>query len=31
MENLETLKQWIAESRKIVAFTGAGASTESVI
>ena len=31
MEQLETLKQWIAESRRIVAFTGAGVSTESGI
>ena len=28
---LETLKQWIAESRRIVAFVGAGVSTESGI
>ena len=31
MEHLETLKQWIAESSRIVAFTGAGVSTESGI
>lgn len=31
MKELETLKQWIGESRKIVAFTGAGVSTESGI
>ena len=31
MEHLEKLKQWIAESRRIVAFTGAGVSTESGI
>ena len=29
MENLETFKQWIAESQNIVFFGGAGASTES--
>ena len=29
MENLETLKQWIAESHNIVFFGGAGVSTES--
>lgn len=28
MENLETLKQWIAESQNIVFFGGAGVSTE---
>lgn len=31
MNNLETFKRWISESRRIVAFTGAGASTESGI
>ncbi len=31
MEHLETLKQWIAESKKIVFFGGAGVSTESGI
>ena len=31
MENLETLKQWIAESNRIVFFGGAGVSTESGI
>ncbi len=31
MENLETLKQWISESRRIVFFGGAGVSTESGI
>ena len=31
MEKIETLKQWIAESSRIVAFTGAGISTESGI
>lgn len=31
MENLETLKQWVAQSSRIVAFTGAGVSTESGI
>ena len=31
MENLEILKQWIAESRNIVFFGGAGVSTESGI
>ena len=29
MENLEILKQWIAESKNIVFFGGAGVSTES--
>ena len=29
MEALETLKQWVDESRKIVFFGGAGVSTES--
>lgn len=28
-KNIETLKRWIAESDNIVAFTGAGISTES--
>lgn len=31
MNKLETLKQWLAESNNIVAFTGAGVSTESGI
>ena len=31
MENLEKLKQWVAESRQIVFFGGAGVSTESGI
>ncbi len=31
MENLETLKQWIKESNRIVFFGGAGVSTESGI
>ena len=31
MEQIETLKKWIAESSRIVAFTGAGVSTESGI
>ena len=31
MEKLETLKQWIGESRRIVFFGGAGVSTESGI
>lgn len=31
MENLETLKQWITESNRIVFFGGAGVSTESGI
>lgn len=31
MSNIETLKRWIAESNRIVAFTGAGVSTESGI
>lgn len=31
MEKLETLKQWVAESQRIVVFTGAGVSTESGI
>lgn len=30
MEQLETLKRWIGESRRIVFFGGAGVSTESV-
>lgn len=30
MEKLETLKQWIAESNRIVFFGGAGVSTECV-
>lgn len=28
MDNIETLKQWIAESKRIVFFGGAGVSTE---
>lgn len=31
MDKIETLKKWIEESRHIVAFTGAGVSTESGI
>ena len=31
MNKLEILKKWIAESNHIVAFTGAGVSTESGI
>ena len=31
MENLEKLKQWVADSRQIVFFGGAGVSTESGI
>ena len=31
MENIGTLKQWIAESKNIVFFGGAGVSTESGI
>lgn len=31
MKNIETLKRWVAESNRIVAFTGAGVSTESGI
>lgn len=31
MDKIEVLKRWIAESRRIVAFTGAGVSTESGI
>ena len=31
MSKLDTLKQWVAESKHIVAFTGAGVSTESGI
>lgn len=31
MENLETLKRWVSESRRMVALTGAGVSTESGI
>lgn len=29
MDKIDTLRQWIAESRDLVAFTGAGVSTES--
>ena len=31
MSKIETLKRWIEESNRIVAFTGAGVSTESGI
>lgn len=31
MDNMEMLKNWVAESKRIVAFTGAGVSTESGI
>ncbi|MBR4971917.1 MAG: NAD-dependent protein deacylase, partial [Oscillospiraceae bacterium] len=31
MEQIEILKQWVSESKRIVAFTGAGVSTESGI
>lgn len=31
MEKIETLKKWVSESKRIVAFTGAGVSTESGI
>lgn len=31
MDKIETFKRWIAESNRIVAFTGAGVSTESGI
>lgn len=31
MDKIETLKKWVGESRRIVAFTGAGVSTESGI
>ena len=31
MDKIETLKKWVAESSRIVAFTGAGVSTESGI
>lgn len=31
MDKIETLKQWISQSQRIVAFTGAGVSTESGI
>lgn len=31
MDNVEILKKWVAESSRIVAFTGAGVSTESGI
>lgn len=31
MNKIETLKKWIEESNRIVAFTGAGVSTESGI
>lgn len=31
MKEIEILKRWVAESSRIVAFTGAGVSTESGI
>ena len=31
MDKIEILKRWISESTRIVAFTGAGVSTECVI
>lgn len=31
MNKIEILKRWVEESRRIVVFTGAGASTESGI
>ena len=31
MDRIEMLKQWVNESTRIVAFTGAGVSTESGI
>jgi NAD-dependent deacetylase len=31
MTKIEKLKKWVAESKRIVAFTGAGVSTESGI
>lgn len=31
MDQIETLRQWVSESHRIVAFTGAGVSTESGI
>lgn len=31
MDKIEILKRWVKESKSIVAFTGAGASTESGI
>jgi len=31
MSKIDILRQWVDESRRIVAFTGAGASTESGI
>lgn len=31
MNNIDTLKRWVDESNRIVAFTGAGVSTESGI
>lgn len=31
MTKIETLKRWVEESNRIVAFTGAGVSTESGI
>lgn len=30
MDNMETLKQWVSESSRIVFFGGAGVSTEFV-
>ena len=29
MDKIEILRQWVSESKRIVAFTGAGVSTES--
>ena len=31
MDKIEILRKWVAESNRIVAFTGAGVSTESGI
>lgn len=31
MDKIEILRKWVSESKRIVAFTGAGASTESGI
>ena len=31
MKNIDILKSWVSESNRIVAFTGAGVSTESGI
>lgn len=30
MDKIETLRNWVTESSRMVAFTGAGASTECV-